>query len=310
MTFKQRQKIVLLLITLMFLTGCNRLFFHPMKEEVLTPKKLELNYKDIYLITEDKVQIHGWHIPSIGTKKGTLIFFHGNAQNISTHIASIHWLPKHNYDVYIFDYRGYGRSQGDPSIEGVMRDASTVLEYVINELNQQNVIVFGQSLGGIIALNAVANFKNKIHIKALIIDSAFSGFRKIAREKLSDVWLTWPFQYPLSLAFTSSHNSILAATKIKPIPLLVIHGNADQVIPLHHGKKIFNAASPPKTFWELNNGKHIESTTKKNIREYFLRYIDTAINDKIIQNLNYTINLNSRESNYMTNTIPITQNNE
>jgi len=204
-----------------------------------------------------------------------------NAQNISTHIASIYWLPQKGYSVYLFDYRGYGKSQGQPTIEGLIIDASSAINYVINHKNEKNIVIFGQSLGGAITINAAAQLEDKSTIKAVIVDSSFAGFRKIAREKLASFWLTWPLQYPLSLAFSSSHNPLHSVNQISPIPLLVMHGNADNIIPLQHGKDIFSAAENPKVLWEMNNGKHIDSMTKKSNRRHFLNFLEAAINNRI-----------------------------
>ncbi len=292
---QQHIKRMLLVSAYLLLSGCNSLYFYPMKDEVLTPAKFGMQYKDLYVRTVDNVDIHGWHIPAVGFSKGSVIFFHGNAQNITTHIASVYWLPKQGFDVYIFDYRGYGRSQGFPSVEGVMTDAATVLKYVITDLGKKNVVVFGQSLGGVIALNAVSRFDKKQSIKALVVDSSFSGFREIAREKLSDIWLTWIFQYPLSYAFTASYDPKLAAAKIAPVPLLVIHGNADNIIPMHHGKKLFEAAYSPKLFWKIESGKHISSMGNQGIREKFLRFLDAAVNDDIYVGMEQNITLNTDE---------------
>ncbi len=276
-----KSRVGLFLLILFLLSGCNRLFFHPTTAEILTPDKLGLKYENIYITTPDNVKIHGWHLPATGAKKGSIIFFHGNAQNITTHIASVYWLPKYGYSVYIFDYRGYGQSQGQPSIEGLIIDANSVINYVSQSLNEGNIVIFGQSLGGAIAINAIAELESKDHIKGIVIDSSFSGFRKIAREKLSELWLTWMFQYPISLAFSASYDFGIAAEKIAPIPLLVIHGNADHIIPFHHGKAIFRAASPPKILWEIDGGKHIDSMTKKKIRDDFVKFLDAATNNLI-----------------------------
>lgn len=259
-----------------------------MRQEVLTPEKLSLQYSDIFLTTQDGQNIHGWHLPSKKTNKGNLVFFHGNAQNISTHIASIHWLPEMGYDVYLFDYRGYGRSSGNPHIEGVMLDAKAVLDYVTNDLNLKNIIVFGQSLGGAIALNAVADSNSKENIKSVIIDSSFSSFREIAKEKLSSNLFTWLFQYPFSFAFTDKYKARDAAARISPIPLLILHGNADETIPIHHGRDIFYSAQPPKMFWEIDSGRHIDSMSKQKNRNQLLIFLDNATNNLIPDDLNKT----------------------
>lgn len=272
--------LALILLNFLILSGCNSLFFHPMQKEVLTPSRFGIQHEEIYLTTPDGLQLHGWHLLAQGKTKGSVVFFHGNAENITTHIASIYWLPAQGFEVYIFDYRGYGRSQGLPSVEGVILDAVTVLDYVANS-KSTDFVVFGQSLGCAVTLNAVAEFQHKERIKAVAVDSCFSGFREIAREKIADVWLTWPFQFPLSLAFTSDHSPVDAIQSLSPIPLLIIHGNQDHIIPMQHGKSLFDAAESPKQFWEIEHGKHIDSMMREGVRARFTAFLSDAFLTRI-----------------------------
>ncbi|MDH5301507.1 MAG: lysophospholipase [Gammaproteobacteria bacterium] len=272
--------LALILPVFSILCGCSGLFFHPTQDEVLTPSRFGILHDDIYLTTPDDFRLHGWHLHAQGDKKGSVVFFHGNAENITTHIASIYWLPAQGFEVFIFDYRGYGRSQGTPSVEGLILDAMTVLDYVA-ESKSTDIVVFGQSLGCAITLNAVAKFQHKERIKAVVVDSCFSGFREIAREKIADVWLTWPFQWPLSLAFTADYSPVDALHSLASIPILIIHGNQDRVIPIHHGKRLFNAAGFPKEFWEIERGKHIDSMMREGVRSQFLTFLDDAFLAKI-----------------------------
>jgi len=273
-----------IVLALILLTGCSNLFFYPMKKEVFKPQQFGLTHDDIFLSTNDNTVLHGWHLPATSPSKSSIIFFHGNAENITTHIASVYWLPENGYEVFLFDYRGYGRSQGTPQIDTVIEDARLMIDYVSNHSTStnQNFVIFGQSLGAAIAINAAAELENK-NLKALIIDSSFSGFRKIAREKLSDIWLTWPVQAPLSLAFTNKYSPKKMAPIISPVPLLVIHGSADKIIPIRHGEEIFQSAKPPKSFWKIEDGRHIDSTLQLNVRERILDFLDMATNNKLPQ---------------------------
>lgn len=264
-----------------------------MKQEVFSPTQLGLQYKELLLKTSDNVQLHGWHLPAQGKSQGTIVFFHGNAENITTHIASIYWLPPQGYEVFTFDYRGYGKSNGEPTVDGVILDAVTVLEYVTNTLDRQNVVVLGQSLGCVVALNAVAQLEDRSHLKAVAVDSCFSGFREIAREKLSNLWITWPLQYPLSYAFTSSHNPLTLIEFLSPIPTLVIHGNADHIIPMHHGVRLFESALPPKYFWEIERGRHIDSLGRVAVRNKFTGFIRSSVQGTLSMSTKEIIKIDS-----------------
>jgi alpha-beta hydrolase superfamily lysophospholipase len=261
-----------------------------MQREVLTPSQFGISHDELYITTPDGIRLHGWHLRAQGESKGSVIFFHGNAENITTHIASIYWLPEQGIDVYIFDYRGYGRSEGVPSVDGVILDAVAVMDYVATT-QKKEFVVFGQSLGCAVAINAVSQFQLKEQVKAVAVDSCFSGFREIAREKLSDVWLTWPLQYPLSLAFTSDHSPIGALEKLPSIPLLVIHGNQDHIIPEHHGVSLYNSATTPKQYWEIEQGRHIDSMTREGVRKKFTEFLTRAIDERISPSTEMTLKL-------------------
>jgi fermentation-respiration switch protein FrsA (DUF1100 family) len=118
-----RRALVAALVSLL-LAGCTGLIFQPLSQHLLTPDRLGLAYRDIRFTAADGVSLHGWFLPATAPRQGSVLFLHGNAQNISTHIASVAWLPGAGFDVFLFDYRGYGRSAGEPSLDGVHLDFS------------------------------------------------------------------------------------------------------------------------------------------------------------------------------------------
>lgn len=269
------RRIALLLLLLTTLPGCTNLFFIPMERLVRTPAEIGLEYRDISFHSNDGTLLHGWWLPAKETVLGTILFLHGNAENISTHIASVHWLPEQGYNVFLFDYRGYGRSQGVTEIEGVHRDAesaiATLLELPENE--GRPIIVFGQSLGGAIATHTVAHSAHRNRIKALIVESGFSSYRQIAREKFGSFWLTWPLQYPLSWTVTDRYSPLDAVATIAPIPLLLVYGKEDPIVPFHHGQQLFAVAHEPKELWLMPDGRHITTFAQPEQRQRLLDYL-------------------------------------
>jgi len=113
-------------------------------------------------------------------------------------------------------------------------------------------------------------------IKALIIDSAFSSFRRIAREKLANFWLTWPLQWPLSMTVNDHYSAIDVIADISPIPLLIIHSEHDRVVPVWHAKALYAAARSPKTLWLLPDGGHIQALTHEEVRRRLTQFLDTV----------------------------------
>jgi len=281
------RRLLLLLVCLQPL-GCTSLIFRPMAEHVLTPDRISLEYRDVDFEAADGVKLHGWFLPAqavdktvgkgyVGERPGacTLLFLHGNAQNISTHIASVFWLPAKGVNVFLFDYRGYGRSAGRPDLAGAHLDFAAALDrlMVLPEVDPERVVVLGQSLGGSIAIVGLARSPHKERVRALVTDGAFSDYRAIAREKLAGFFLTWPLQWPLSYTFDGDHRPLEAIAEISPIPVLIIQGLADQVVPPHHGEALYAAAGEPKELWLLPETEHINTFMAAANRARLLAYL-------------------------------------
>jgi uncharacterized protein len=245
------------------LGGCTGLIFQPMRELVLTPDEIGLEHQDIQLEAKDGVRLHGWLLPATPPRRGSVLFLHGNAQNISTHIASVAWLPAEGFDVLLLDYRGYGRSGGSPSLSGLHLDFEAALNalFARPETKAGPIIVFGQSLGGALAITALADSPRRKQVRALIVEGAFTSYRALAREKLADFWLTWPLQAPLGLAIDDRYRPIDAIGELTPMPVLIVHGEEDRVVPSDHAIALYEAARPPKTLWLVPGAGHIQAFT-------------------------------------------------
>lgn len=257
------------------LSGCARLFFYPDKDYALTPDELRIPYQDVYFRASDGTRLHGWFLPAREEPIATVLFLHGNAQNISTHIASIYWLTERQFDVFLLDYRGYGVSEGRPSLEGVHADAEAALKHLAEEVavDGETLIVFGQSLGGAIAIRTVARSPYRHRIKALIVEGVFASYPQIAREKLAELWLTWPLQFIPYATVSASYDALKAVPSISPIPLIIVHGGADAIVPPGHAHRLYEAAREPKELWVVPGGGHIEAFRKEGCRERLAAYL-------------------------------------
>lgn len=270
------KKIIFALIILSIsVAGCTHLFFHPQKKLVCNPYLDTVYYKDIFFKTADGLTLQGWFLKPEGKSSGSVLYLHGNAENISTHVNNILWLFEEGFAVFVFDYRGYGNSQGHPDIEGVHLDAEAALNTIVNLAGDDanNIIVLGQSLGGAIAVYTVANSPLKSHVKALVIDSVFSSYRAITREKAAQFVITWSLQYPLSFLVDNRYSPDKWIGKVSPIPLLIIHGDHDTKVPLHHSTVLYKKALPPKKLWVVKGRGHIEAFTEKDIRVKLMHYL-------------------------------------
>jgi len=270
------------LISSVLLVGCTSVFFQPQQIQYLTPDQIGLKYEEVTIKSADEVKLIGWWLPALGTAKGTILFLHGNAQNISTHIGSVYWLPAQQYNVLLLDYRGYGGSEGSPSLEGVQDDINSAMSYLLKrqDIDTERIAILAQSLGGASAIYNVANSPYRANIKALISESAFSDYRMIAREKMASFWLSWPLQWPLSFTIDNAYSPLPAVNKISPIPLLIIHGDRDEVVPLSHGQTLFAAAEQPKELWVAEGMGHIEAFRHQEYRTKLLEYLQRVLPQK------------------------------
>lgn len=275
-TSKNRSSYFLLFLLLLLLisTGCSTLFFYPQKQLYDNPFVRAYAPQDIYFKTTGGLTLHGWFFKAHDAA-GSILVLHGNAENISTHVNGVLWLVQAGFNVFIIDYRGYGRSEGEPTVAGVNSDAEAALETLIAmpDVDKERIIVFGQSIGGTVAINLAANSPYRAHLRAVIVDSAFASYSQIAREKMNSLWLTWPFQYPLSWMFSDCFSPIKSIARVSPIPVLIIHGMNDPVVPVHHGQELFDAAQEPKTLWLTMNNGHIRSTHEAEVRRQLKAYL-------------------------------------
>ncbi|MDL1963971.1 MAG: alpha/beta hydrolase [Deltaproteobacteria bacterium] len=273
--FKRMIKQAIVIWIILCLSACTNLVFCPDQFRYTCPDKFGLDHEDIFLATADGNQLHGWLLKSSSEKKGTVFFLHGNAQNISAHIHSVYWLPENGYDVFMIDYRGYGQSTGSPSVRGVIDDITTGFTWLTKNVMDQKTPIFllGQSLGASLGICfAGSNLEAKNQLSGVILDSGFSNFRTIAREKLSQFWLTWPFQYPLSMLLTDKYNPEDFIQHISPVPVLIMHSDEDKVIPSSHGKRLFKLAGTPKCYIQTGDG-HINTFRYNAYRNEVLKFM-------------------------------------
>ena len=269
---------IFILLLSLALSGCSGLFFHPSRDMQEGPAVKLFSHRDIVFPSSDGVPIHSWYFPAENAR-GSILVLHGNAQNLSTHVNSVLWLVKEGYNLFIIDYRGYGWSGGTPTLEGVHRDADAALEKLMGlpETDPDRVVVLGQSLGGSIAIYTVTHSPHKDRIRALVIDSAFSGYRRIALEKLNSFWLTWPFQYPLSWTVNDDYSAEKWIGQVSPVPVIVLHGLDDPVVPVHHGRLLSEAAGQPKELWLTARPGHVQSFGDEAVRKNFVNYLSGAL---------------------------------
>ena len=276
------QKIITLILMACSLSACTQVFFQPHHQIIDTPTRVGVSYENETIQAQDGTKLNAWFLPASGDAKGTVLFLHGNAENISTHFHSVAWLPAQGYNVLALDYRGYGASDGLPTLAGAQQDIDAALKHLLTHKNvdSSRIVIFGQSLGGAFAIFYTAHSTYRANIRGLISDSAFSDYRKIARDNLAKFALTWPLQWLPWLLIDNDYTPIDSVAKISPIPLFVIHGNNDQAINMKHGQRLYEQANQPKELMIVKNAGHIQSLASAEVRVRFLDFLRHAFSEK------------------------------
>jgi len=251
-----------LILLLPLMMACNSIFYQPLANDLDDPKRLDFDYSIERIESSDGVKLAAWWFHSIvkTAKKKLIVHFHGNAENMTSHFHFTAWLTQEGFDVLTFDYRGYGRSTpAKPSRQGLIDDGCGVFKWVSEHpiLKNYEVYGLGQSLGGAVLLSTFAACPNAA-VKGLVIDSSFSSYRRIARQKLSEIWLTWPLQYPLSLLISDDLNPIDAAALIK-LRMQYFHNKNDPVVPYTLGRELYEATQAEKIWVEVKEDGHIRA---------------------------------------------------
>jgi hypothetical protein len=223
--------------------------YYPTSSIEMTPYHYGLDYQEVYFSTADGLKLNAWFIKT-QTSVATILFLHGNAGNISHRVEIIKMFNEAGFDVFIFDYRGYGRSQGAPTEDGLYTDAHSAYNYLVNEKNipPERIVLYGKSIGA----NVAIELASKLETGMLISDSAFTSALDMGKK-------IFPF-IPRSLLRLIASVEFDAISKIRDIkiPKLIIHSRDDEIVPFSHGERLFKEANPPKEFYPMK-GSHNEA---------------------------------------------------
>ena len=214
-----------------------------------SPADVGLAYEDVAIRTADGERLHGWYVPSDeGEARGVLLFFHGNAGNISHRLESVALFNRLRLDVLIVDYRGYGQSSGRPSEAGTYRDAQAAWDYLVGDrgVAPGRIVIFGRSLGGAVGAWLASRLPADRAPAAVIVESSFTSGAAMARR-------LYPV-YPARLLTRLKYPVIEYVARLTS-PVLVVHSRDDEIVPFEMGRALFGAAPEPKAFLELR-GDH------------------------------------------------------
>jgi len=214
----------------------------PSRELTASPADIGLAYESVDIVTSDRVSLHGWFVPA-REQNGVLLFFHGNAGNISHRLDSLRIFHEMGLAILIIDYRGYGQSQGRISEQGTYLDAEAAWNFLtgIKKVPAGRIVVFGRSLGGAIAAYCAAHHKPG----ALILESVFTSVPDMAAH-------LYPL-LPVRLLSRFQYNALKELQSVS-CPVLVIHSRDDEIIPFENGLQLYQAAPGPKRILAITGG--------------------------------------------------------
>ena len=261
-------------VCLFLFAAQGKFIFFPARAIETTPKDFQLGYQDVVLPIPTKTgaaeTVHGWWIPalerSVNRRESgkVLLYLHGNGLNVGANVEHANRFHRLGLSVFLIDYRGYGKSQGDfPSESRVYEDAQLAWDYLVKQrgIKPSQIYIYGHSLGGAIAINLAVRHPEAA---GLIVEGSFTSARAMV-DFQAGVYRV----FPIDLLLTQRFDSIAKVDRLQ-MPVLFIHGSADTVVPTQMSKKLFDAAPEPKQFYIVPDGGH-NNSAQIGGAEYLLR---------------------------------------
>lgn len=250
------------MVALVFLVGLSsllglvllfeeKLIYFPSRELDLTPAELSLEHEEVTLETDDGLRLHGWFLPARSGRTAeslspSVLYCHGNAGNVSHRLVSVAEMHAElGVSVLLFDYRGYGRSEGSPDEAGTYRDARAAYRYLVVDrgVPPDEIVLYGESLGAAVALELAT----EVPARALVLESPFTSIADMARAAYP--WL------PASGLLRTRYDNLAKIPEIG-VPLLVVHGTRDETVPFEQGQRLYERAPAPKRFLAVEGAGH------------------------------------------------------
>lgn len=254
--------------------ACDSLFYHPTlgKPEITEILAKTYDIREVYFTNESNQKLYGWFLKSkIEPAKGTIVHCHGNTGTVDYHEPVVGWLSQKGYHVVMFDFRGFGASEGKASLQNMREDTLCVLENVAKmpEVQGKPLMLYGQSLGGAIAVYAAG--KTSVKLDLLILGGTFGSFPHIAK-KIYPVAPMWLANWLVS----SDGDPIMWAKQVK-CPVFQAHSREDRIVPFECGALLKGCFVMEHFFLEVRNKKHLYEVMDSPWREIFLDYLDQIV---------------------------------
>ncbi|WP_342776350.1 alpha/beta hydrolase [Leptospira semungkisensis] len=253
------------------------MLYHPTRDTYIEPQKLGFQPERFFLKMKDGNLVRVWIFKPKGKAKASILQFHGNGENMSSHYVTLVWLVERGYELITWDYRGYGESEGEADKQKIYEDSKEILDFAQERARKAGIpwIVYGQSLGGAIALRGVGEMKSKEGLLLVIADGSFAYYSHVAKTIADKVFFT-PIGYLVGLFFSDKFSPGDVIAEISPVRLLLVHGTEDEVVSFPNGMELFEKAKDPKIFWEIKGARHLDwmQMGRSKGAGNFLKYVD------------------------------------
>ncbi len=245
--------------------------YFPQSQFDFSPEEFRLQYREAFFNTEDGERLHGWFFPA-EKDSPVILHFHGNAGNISHRLDLVQPFQRKGFSVFLVDYRGFGKSSGRPSEQGLYRDGLAAWAYLVEKENiaPERIVIHGHSIGGAVAIEVALQKK----VRGVILESAFTSTKNMAK--------TMPLFALFAPVFPAHYNNLEKIHRLRA-PKLIVHGESDEIVPFSMGKKLFEAATDPKSFYPVKDAGHNDVFVVGGER-YFEVFAEFARNRKSSEN--------------------------
>lgn len=237
--------------------GGDSLFYLPTRDEPQTPAQWNFAYEDVRFQSADGTPLHGWFLPARAAgPKATVVFSHGNSGSLGHHLGFVMWLVEAGYHVFMYDYRGFGKSGGVVERRGMIEDVQAAFQYAATrrDVGATQLVSYGHSMGGAKSITALSEKRPK-ELRAVITDGTFACYQDMARIFAGDLGANLT---------TNDWSPVDHVAGLAPLPLLIVHGENDEVVPFSQAVRLHEKAIDPKTFFNVAQGRHGDALLRNN----------------------------------------------
>jgi hypothetical protein len=247
---------ILLLFLAFFLVGCNSYFYWPEPRPPIPDSSFARGVEIHHFTSKDGTILQGWFCPS-GSEfsEGLVVYCHGADTNIGEYYEAVEFLPRSGFDLFMFDYRGYGASEGKPTRDGTLSDTHAAIDYAksLPDRPKPTVALFGFSLGAGIA---VVTASERNDVIGVVAQSGFDEYRGIGKKVAGDSWKTWALSFLAPVLISRGWDPVDYADKLSPRPYFILHGHKDILVPYEMAERLYARAKEPKKLWIMSDTGH------------------------------------------------------